>query len=129
MRSVNGLCRRTGDADNAAPPAPAFSRPGPATGDRIAHRYACRPERGARTESALASRSALARRTRRTTIQSQRTSNIGPRTNPTKNHNPHWFRGHLPQTIDPSTENAVDNANANDCTPGDISVWRVSALR
>src|SRR6266404_926915 len=47
MRSANGPCRRTEDAENAAPPAPASSRPGPVTGDRIAHRYGCRPEPGA----------------------------------------------------------------------------------
>src|SRR6266403_498767 len=47
MRSANGPCRRTEDADTAAPPAPASSRPRPVTGDRIAHRYGCRPEPGA----------------------------------------------------------------------------------
>src|ERR1700690_2908141 len=53
MRSANGLCRRRADAENAAPPAPASSRPDPMTGDRIAYRYACRPERGGLTHPLL----------------------------------------------------------------------------
>lgn len=47
MQSANGLCHRRGDADSAAPPAPACSRPRLVLGDRIAHRCACRPERDA----------------------------------------------------------------------------------